>query len=150
MRDKKYCYEYPRPAVTVDIVVFRRGELEDEVLLIRRKADPHKGRWAFPGGYVEEMEALDKAAARELAEETGLQSLELRQIGAFGDPGRDPRGHTISVAFTGVLLSDQKVVASDDAEDVRWARVSEVPSLAFDHQLILDTARRVQEQHPLD
>ena len=97
-----YTYEYPRPAVTVDVVLFtiRAGDLA--VLMIRRGGAPFKGHWALPGGFVEENESLERAASRELKEETGIEQAALEQLGAFGDPGRDPRGHTVSVAFYGI------------------------------------------------
>ena len=96
---RKHCYDHPRPAVTVDIVLFHRLKRGERVLLIRRKRDPFKGRWCLPGGFVDDNESLEAAASRELFEETGLSGIELEQIGAFGDPGRDPRGHTVSVVF---------------------------------------------------
>ena len=136
----RHCYDYPRPAVTVDIALFHRGADGLEVLLIRRARDPMKGRWALPGGYVEKDEPLEKAAARELEEETGLRAVALRQIAAFGDPGRDPRGHTISVAFGGVLAEAAKVEAADDAEDARWIPLPKLGDLAFDHTKIIATA----------
>ena len=116
-----YTYEYPRPAVTVDVAVFgrRRGALS--VLLIERKHEPFKGAWALPGGFVDKDEALEVAAARELREETGVTGLALTQVGAFGTPGRDPRGHTVSVAF--VTLANPENVrpeAGDDAARAEW------------------------------
>jgi len=93
----KYCYDHPRPAVTVDVVLLCRRPLE--VLLIKRGRPPFKGSWALPGGFVDKAESLEAAAARELLEETGIDGIQLKQIGAFGGPGRDPRGHTISVAY---------------------------------------------------
>lgn len=135
-----FCYLYPRPAVTVDIALLYAGAGGVEVLVIRRAQDPWKGLWALPGGYVEEYEPLEVAAARELEEETGVQGVELRQIGAFGDPGRDPRGHTISVAY-GCVVGEQTVVtAGDDADDARWIQVADDPGLAFDHSLIVRSA----------
>ncbi|HXG95361.1 MAG TPA: NUDIX hydrolase [Blastocatellia bacterium] len=137
---KQYCYEHPRPAVTVDIVLFYRGERGVEVLLIKRGREPFKGRWAFPGGFVGADESLEAAAARELKEETGLEGIALKQIGAFGDPGRDPRGHTVSVAFAAVLDSRNEAAAADDAEDAQWHCVARPPRLAFDHKKILRVA----------
>ncbi len=115
-----FTYPYPRPAVTCDSVVFtmRRGDLA--VLLIRRKDDPFKGAWALPGGFVNENESLDRAAARELYEETGLSGLRLQQLCAFGDPGRDPRGHTITVAYVAFLLAEATLTAGDDADGAEW------------------------------
>lgn len=135
-----YCYDYPRPAVTVDVVLFRRLEGRLEVLLVQRGSEPYAGRWAFPGGYVEEMEPLESAATRELREETGVSEIDLRQIGAFGDPGRDPRGHTISVAFAGFLGHAVEVKGADDAREARWVPVSEARDLAFDHDRMLARA----------
>lgn len=146
-------YEYPRPSVTADVVVFtmRAGDLA--VLLIRRKNAPFKGAWALPGGFVDEDEALDHAAARELAEETHMTGARLEQLGAFGDPGRDPRGHTVSVAFyTFVAAEAAHVRAGDDAAEVAWhalralpidrAPTKAMPALAFDHATIIAHARR--------
>ncbi|HYV05122.1 MAG TPA: NUDIX hydrolase [Blastocatellia bacterium] len=137
---RKHCYDHPRPAVTVDIVLFHRSKRGNRVLLIQRKREPFKGRWAFPGGFVDENESLEAAASRELFEETGIDCLELKQIGAFGDPERDPRGHTVSIAFAAVLEDQHEPVAGDDAKDARWCAVSKHPPLAFDHGEILRAA----------
>jgi 8-oxo-dGTP diphosphatase len=140
-KKKKHCYDYPRPSVTVDIILFRSGKRGSvEVLLIRRGADPFKGRWAFPGGFVDQDESLEDAAARELKEETGLEGVTFEQLGAFGDPGRDPRGHTVSIAYLAVLEGEHKAVAADDAEDAAWHSVKRPPDLAFDHAKILRVA----------
>ncbi|HKA22766.1 MAG TPA: NUDIX hydrolase [Blastocatellia bacterium] len=145
-RSKKFCYEYPRPAVTVDIVLFHRFQRGLQVLLIKRGKEPFKGLWAFPGGFVDENEALEDAAARELREETGLSDIKLEQISAFGDPGRDPRGHTISVAFAAVLNEPRDARAADDASDVQWHSARRPPKLAFDHRKILKIAlKRVMD-----
>lgn len=138
----QHCYPFPRPAVTVDIVLFRRRDEKVEVLLIRRAKDPFKGRWALPGGFVDENEPLHDAARRELREETGLSDLELEQFGAFGDPGRDPRGHTISIAYVGFLDDDRAASAADDAEAAEWFAAHDPPELAFDHAQILSVALR--------
>jgi 8-oxo-dGTP diphosphatase len=134
---RTFCYDYPRPAVTVDIILFRRQAGRLEVLLIQRGSEPHRGRWAFPGGYVDEMEPLDAAARRELEEETGLTGIALRQIGAFGDPGRDPRGHTISIAWAGFVARAVSAAAADDAADLKWTAVDDAAGLAFDHDAML-------------
>src|ERR1044071_7903684 len=94
-----YTYEYPRPSVTVDLVIFTIADNDLKVLLIRRKAEPFKDRWALPGGFVEIDESLEAAAARELEEEAGVTDVYLEQLYTFGDPKRDPRGRTISVAY---------------------------------------------------
>lgn len=137
---KQYCYERPRPAVSVDIALFYRGAGRAEVLLVRRGRDPFKGQWALPGGFVDEDESLEAAAARELEEETGVKRVRLRQVGAFGDPGRDPRGHTVSVVFAASLKARKKAAAADDAEDAAWHPVDGLPRLAFDHKKILRVA----------
>ena len=136
---KRYCYDYPRPALTVDIVLLHRVANGIEVLLIKRARDPFNGHWAFPGGFVDMDESLEDAAARELAEETGLRGIRLEQIGAFGDPGRDPRGHTVSVVFAGALKERALVTGADDASEAAWHSAFEPPTLAFDHNRILAT-----------
>ena len=136
----RHTYEYPRPAVTADVVVFtiRAGALC--VLLIRRAKAPFKGSWALPGGFVDSNEPLQRAAARELEEETRLTDLVLEQLGAFGEPGRDPRGHTVSVAYYTFLTATRPVSAGDDASAVDWHGVRSLPKMAFDHADILAIA----------
>jgi tRNA (cytidine/uridine-2'-O-)-methyltransferase len=145
---QEYCYDYPRPALTVDIVLFHRHEDRFEVLLIKRAGEPFKGRWAFPGGFVDEDESLENAAARELREETGLTGIRLEQVGAFGDPGRDPRGHTVSVVFAAMLEERALVEAADDASDAKWHPALAPPNLAFDHEKILSAAVKHVQADP--
>jgi 8-oxo-dGTP diphosphatase len=138
-----YTYPYPRPSVTVDCVVFGLdlGAKDLKILLIQRKKDPFAGLWAFPGGFVEESETLEQSAKRELQEETGIARLYLEQLYSFGDPGRDPRGHTVTVAYYALVkLSDHAPKAADDAKAVDWFSVSKPPKLAFDHAKILKMA----------
>lgn len=135
-----YSYDHPRPALTVDIVVFSRQEDTLGVLLIKRAREPFEGHWAFPGGFVDKDESLEDAAARELLEETGLGGIHLEQIGAFGDPGRDPRGHTVTVVFAGMLDEPAPVRAADDASEAAWHSALRPPKLAFDHEKILSVA----------
>lgn len=137
---RRYCYDYPRPAVTVDIVLFECTENRIEVLLIKRGRPPFKGRWAFPGGFVDPDESLEDAARRELVEETGITGIELKQLGGFGDPGRDPRGHTVSIVFTALLGDKPIAVAADDAAEASWHSARRPPRLAFDHRKILHLA----------
>lgn len=121
VRDVPYTYAFPRPAVTVDVVIFSIRKSELSVLLVKRGEKPSKGAWALPGGHVEPNESLEKAAARELAEETGVSNLPFEQLGAFGDPGRDPRGHYVTVAYyTYVGAESIRAKAGDDASDVAW------------------------------
>jgi 8-oxo-dGTP diphosphatase len=146
-RARKFTYEYPRPALTVDVVIVTR-EARPRVLLIRRKVDPFAGKWATPGGFVEEGERLADAARRELMEETSLQGVELEQLYTAGDPSRDPRGWTVSVVYLARVKPDEmKPIAADDAAEVRWFPLDTLPELAFDHAMILDRARcRVRER----
>lgn len=136
--------EFPRPAVTVDLLVFRPAT---EILLIKRGGEPFKGCWALPGGYVEKGESLEQAAARELKEETGIDGLALTQLGAFGNPGRDPRDWTITVAFWSYVVS-VRAEAGSDAVEAKWFDVDELPDLAFDHADIISAGLdRLREYH---
>jgi len=142
VKKKPHCYEFPRPAVTVDLVLIS-NEHRPRVLLIQRKHSPFAGKWAFPGGFVEENEPLKAAARRELQEETGLKVKHLEQLHAFGDPGRDPRGWTVTVAFRGTVdPAKVKPMADDDAAAAAWHFADAPPPLAFDHGKILKMARR--------
>ena len=143
----KFRYDYPRPALTVDVVLATR-DARPRVLLIRRKSDPFAGTWALPGGFVDEGERLIDAARRELEEETGVEVEELEQLYAAGDPGRDPRGWTVSVVFLG-RVKRAKAKAGDDAAAVCWFPLDEPPPMAFDHAAILDRARtRLADRRP--
>src|SRR5579859_3643782 len=136
----QYCYDYPRPSVTVDIVLLTR-EPTPRILLIRRKRDPFAGAWALPGGFIDMDETLEQSARRELREETGIDVGELVQLYTFGDPGRDPRGRTISVAYLGrVDAAALAPVAADDAAEVGWFALDALPALAFDHDRIIEKA----------
>jgi 8-oxo-dGTP diphosphatase len=138
----KYVYDYPRPAVTVDVVIVTH-EARPRVLLIRRKHEPFKGCWAIPGGFVEMDEPLDAAARRELFEETGVRTKDLVQLHTFGDPYRDPRGRIISVTYLALLDADRlQPRAGDDAAEVGWFSLRQPPKLAFDHKDILAVARK--------
>lgn len=133
-----FTYDYPRPALTVDIVMFRKQQHAVELLLIRRKHPPFQDKWAFPGGFVDIDEDLEPAARRELAEETGISGVQLRQFRTYGDPDRDPRHRTVTVVYTAVVNRiDQIPKAADDAKEVAWFPLSALPPLAFDHALIL-------------
>jgi 8-oxo-dGTP diphosphatase len=138
-------YEYPRPALTVDVAVFRGAAGDREVLLIQRAQEPFAGMWALPGGFVDEDEPLEAAARRELLEETGLDpNGDFTQVGAYGDPGRDPRGWTVSVVFVISLDWDDngQAQAGSDAAEAAWHRVSDLPRLAFDHDSVVSDALR--------
>jgi 8-oxo-dGTP diphosphatase len=135
----RFCYEYPRPAVTVDLVVFATIDDQLRVLLIRRKHAPFEGRWAIPGGFLEIEEPLEDGARRELKEETGLELPgPIEQIGVFGKPGRDPRGRTISIAYAGLAdPAHSQIQGGDDAASAEWFNPLDPPQLAFDHAEIL-------------
>jgi len=136
-----YTYKYPRPALTVDCVVFGIDETDLKVLLIQRDSEPFAGTWALPGGFVNMDETLDEAAARELQEETGLEKVFLEQLHAFSALDRDPRGRNVSVAFFALVnIADHTVKSDTDARDAAWFRVGDTPTLAFDHDEILAMA----------
>ncbi|MBK1828197.1 NUDIX domain-containing protein [Haloferula rosea] len=138
-----YTYEYPRPAVTVDAIVFS-GECDSlKVLLIQRKHAPFAGDWALPGGFLDEDEDPYRAVERELEEETELTGLKFQPLGFWGHPGRDPRGHTVSLAFwTKIDAATVCPRAADDAAALDWFPVRYLPRLAFDHAEILRRAFR--------
>lgn len=137
----RHSYKYPRPSVTVDCVLFGLDADRLQVLLIRRNSAPFKDRWALPGGFVDEGETLEDAARRELAEETGLGDIYLEQLYSFGDPGRDPRGWMISVAYYGLVSMRQHApIAASDASEAVWKDATAVCRLAFDHDKILRVA----------
>ncbi|MCH8082303.1 MAG: NUDIX hydrolase [Proteobacteria bacterium] len=134
-----YTYKYPRPMVTVDVVLFSRDR--KRVLLIKRDREPFKGRWALPGGFIGIKEELKDAAARELEEETGVAGVELKQVHAFDTLGRDPRGRVITVAYSGVVdPGSVEVRAASDAREARWFDIDNLPSLTFDHGEIVRKA----------
>ena len=132
-----YTYDFPRPSVAVDTIVLS-GAAPPRVLLIRRRGEPFAGAWALPGGYVNQGECLDIAARRELEEATGLRVDTVKQFLTVGDPGRDPRGWTVSVVHVArVGDPPPEVKAGDDAADARWFPIDQLPRLAFDHEAIL-------------
>lgn len=139
MNKGTYTYDYPRPAVTADCVVFCNDSDGLSVLLIERANEPFKGCWAFPGGFMDMEENAEDCARRELKEETGLQLEHMEQIGVFTDVDRDPRGRTVSIAYS-ALVEKRPVIGADDAAQARWFPISEIPALAFDHEKILRAA----------
>jgi 8-oxo-dGTP diphosphatase len=129
--------------VTVDVVIFTVRAAALQVLLIRRGKEPFKDHWAIPGGFVEMDESLEAAALRELAEETGVTNVYLEQLRTYGEPKRDPRGRTITVAyFALVKAAELDPRAGDDAAGADWFSLSELPPLAFDHADILKDAHQ--------
>ena len=137
-----YTYEHPRPSVTVDVAIIRPNGKEYQILLIQRGQAPYKGKYALPGGFINMDESLEGAAQRELFEETGVENLGLTQIQTFSDPGRDPRGRVISTCFGCVLDIEEKIKIKpgDDAADVGWFELNDLPLLAFDHITMIQAA----------
>ena len=135
-----------RPSLTVDVVIIAPGRGTPRILLIKRKKGPFQGFWAIPGGFVEPYEPLEIAALRELKEETGATPAHLEQLHTFGDPDRDPRGWTVSVAYVALLAPEDtaswQIEAGSDASDVGWFAIDALPPLAFDHKEILAHAAR--------
>ncbi len=146
----KYCYDWPRAAVTADVCALSRNKAGRwHVLLIRRANEPFKGRLALPGGYLDvDREDLQTTARRELHEETGLTApADMPLVGIYSQPGRDPRGHTV----TGVWLAlydwpPPAPVAADDAAEAMWTPAEETGPLAFDHDQVLADALRLAER----
>src|SRR5262245_33313678 len=135
---RTFRYDEPRPLVTADVVLFTMRAEDLAVLLVRRTEPPCKGQWALPGGVARGHETLDQAATRELFRETAIQGVPLEQLGAFGAPGRDPRGHAVSVAFFSFVVAESHPVVAATAE-VKWITLREIasrgrnaPKLAFD------------------
>ncbi|HKF58316.1 MAG TPA: NUDIX domain-containing protein [Blastocatellia bacterium] len=136
-------YQYEMPAVAVDCVIFGLDlETKDlKVMLIERDLEPFAGMWAIPGGFVRRGESLERAAARELEEETGINDVFLEQLYTFGDPGRDPRGWVISVAYYALVSPEgHRIVDRTDARQAAWFTVKRLPRLAFDHARIVQAA----------
>lgn len=140
-----YHYKYPHPSVTTDCVIFGFDGTRMKVLLVQRGAEPFKGRWAFPGGFLQMDESAEEGALRELREETGLSGAFIRQFHTFSAPDRDPRERVITIAFY-ALIRIQEVTGGDDAADARWFALDEVPQLAFDHDQILRMAEQALRQ----
>ncbi len=129
-----YTYDYPRPGLTSDIVLFRFSDTVLQVLLIKRRNYPFEGYWALPGGFVDEGETAEIAAERELKEETHIEGVQLEQIFTTSTPGRDPRGWTVSVIYAGFVKNMDQVKAGDDASEADWFAIDQLPDMAFDHE----------------
>lgn len=140
-----FVYEYPRPALTLDLVAFARTDEGPRVLMIRRGKDPFVGKWAFPGGFLDMDETLKAGALRELTEETGLELVDQPFfLGVYDAIDRDPRGRTISAVYMAFLPEPTPVVGSDDAREAAWLdpkQIADSGELAFDHDRILADAR---------
>jgi 8-oxo-dGTP diphosphatase len=135
------------PALTVDgVILLRRPSLERpplSVLLVQRGREPFRGAWALPGGFVEYGEDPDLAVRREVVEETGLDDLPFRHFGVYGDPDRDPRGHTVTIVYVAEIVGDAPLVlGGDDAARAAWFPLDQLPELAFDHGRIIGDLRK--------
>jgi 8-oxo-dGTP diphosphatase len=130
--------------LTVDVAVLTEATVPS-LLLVQRRYPPFAGEWALPGGFVESGEQVIDAAPRELAEETGLQLDALRLLGVYDTPGRDPRGWTVSIVYVAAVLTEVAVKGADDARDARWFQSDVLPTLAFDHAVIVADALRFAE-----
>ncbi len=133
--------------LTVDALLFAKGDSGLKILLIERKHDPFKGMYAIPGGRVDDGEKFDDTVKRELYEETNARGVKLTRFGVYGDPGRDPRGRTVAVAYWAVVDPDSlDIKAGDDAAKAKWFPVDDLPELAFDHaQIIADGIKEVEK-----
>ena len=141
-----YSCEYPRPAVTADVVPFALREGRLAVLLVRRAHPPFQGAWAAPGGFLNRDERIEEAAWRELAEEAGIRPRSLHGLGPYDQPDRDPRGRVITFAYLGIVGPEAYATAGDDAAETAWHDVRRLPELAFDHdQVLADAVARLRE-----
>ncbi|OHB54233.1 MAG: hypothetical protein A2173_02565 [Planctomycetes bacterium RBG_13_44_8b] len=138
-RKGKYVYDWPRPMVAADAMMFAFYKNKIKLLLVARGFEPFKGKWCLPGGFVNMDEELEDAAARELAEETGLTGVPLEQMHTYGRCGRDPRGRVITVTFMGIITDGKhRIKAGDDAAKARWFDIEKLPKeMAFDHNEVI-------------
>ncbi len=131
-----YTYDYPRALVTVDAIIIDNAT-KSKILLIKRGNEPYKNFWALPGGFIEMDETLEESVNRETEEETSLIGIEFIQFKAFGNPGRDPRDRNIVVVFYGYCDNPEFAKAGDDAKELKWFDINNLPDLAFDHEIII-------------
>lgn len=147
VQEKSYTYKYPHPAVTTDSVVFGFDGKDLHLLLVERGAEPYKGLWALPGGFLKMDETVEEGARRELAEETNVRDLYMEQFRVFSTVDRDPRERVITVAFLALVRkSDYRVIAGDDAARASWFLADELPYLAFDHSEIINRGRECLQE----
>lgn len=140
---KGYTYEYPRPAVTADCVIFGFDGNSLRILLVERGVEPYLGLWALPGGFMKMDETIEDCARRELFEETAVSDIYLEQFHTFSGVRRDPRGRVVTVAFIALIRpSDHNIIGGDDAANAAWFNADQLPPLAFDHLDIIKSGRR--------
>lgn len=141
MKMNKYCYEYPRPALSADCIMFGYDDKGLNILLIERGIEPYKGRWSFPGGFMDMDETIEECVAREMEEETSLKGLDYRQFYTTSKVDRDPRGRVVSVVFYVLVKKDRIMLkAGDDAKNIKWFPVKDLPSMGFDHDDVFKVA----------
>ncbi len=141
-QDGMFAYRYPRASVTADSVLFAERDGLTFVLLIQRGNEPYKGYWAFPGGFLNMNETVNRCAERELEEETGIVLSGMQLVGIYSDVERDPRGRVITAAYAAITTMPEPK-AADDAADAQWWPLNELPKLAFDHEIILKDAMKL-------
>lgn len=137
-----HCYEYPRPAVTSDSLLFRLCKKTNQlqILLIKRGHYPFEGMWALPGGFLDMEETVEQCAIRELEEETNIKNINLEQLITASKLGRDPRGRCVTVIFWAFVDFNTNAIAGDDAAETCWFNIFGLPQIAFDHSEIIDFA----------
>jgi len=132
--------KYKNPKLTADGIIIK----DDKIVLIKRKNSPFKGLWALPGGFVEYGEKVEDTVVREAFEETGLKTKITNLLGVYSDPNRDPRGHTITIAYILDIING-KLKGGDDASDAKLFDLNNIPELAYDHNIIIkDLLRRLK------
>lgn len=136
--------DYKTPKLTTDGAIIKDGK----ILLIRRKNEPFKGKWALPGGFVEYREKVEDAIIREVKEETGLITKIKEIFGIYSDPNRDPRGHTVTIVFLLNIITG-KLNAEDDADSVKFFNLNKLPDLSFDHRIIIEDIKRRMKNNVL-
>lgn len=148
---KKYEYDWPMPAITVDCAIFRYNEnLVPEILLIKRKNPPYQGCWALPGGFLDMNETIEEATNREVLEETDIDIttqgwMKKYKLNIFDNPDRDERQRVVSILSSVMVMSNVNGRAGDDAEEVKWFSIFSLPALAFDHEEMIKLAIRKQK-----
>lgn len=142
MKDKnKYTYEYPRPALATDCVIFGFDGGSLKLLLTEREKEPFKNKWALPGGFVHEKETTDECAERILKEKAGIKNVFVEQLYTFSDADRDPRERVVSVSYFALVNKHQyELVAGRDTLKAEWFEIADLPKLAFDHSKIVKMA----------
>jgi 8-oxo-dGTP diphosphatase len=121
------------PKLTVDGIIFD----DEKILLIKRRNNPYKGKWALPGGFVDYGEKTEVSVVREISEETGLNTRVNKLIGVYSDPKRDPRGHTVTIVYE-LFRINGDIKSGDDACDIKFFRIDDLPELSFDHKIIIE------------